>query len=81
MWSIHVMMDDVMDSCAEINREVIAILQEKEGSEYGVEFILVQIQSASPPEEVENAIKNRMVAVQLQEQAEAEALPTAHPGG
>jgi membrane protease subunit HflK len=66
------MMDDVMHSRAAINREVIAILQEKE-DQYGVEFILVQIQSASPPPEVVNAIKERMVAVQLQEQAEAEA--------
>ena len=66
------MMDDVMHSRAAINQEVIKILQEKE-DQYGVEFILVQIQSASPPPEVVNAIKDRMVAVQLQEQAEAEA--------
>jgi membrane protease subunit HflK len=66
------MMDEVMHSRAAINQEVIAILQEKE-DQYGVEFILVQIQSASPPPEVVNAIKDRMVAVQLQEQAEAEA--------
>jgi len=66
------MMDEVMHSRAEINQEVIAILQGKE-SQYGVEFILVQIQSASPPSEVVNAIKNRMVAVELQEQAAAEA--------
>lgn len=66
------MMDEVMHSRAEINREVINILQEKE-EQYGVEFILIQIQSASPPPEVVNAIKNRMVAVELQEQASAEA--------
>ena len=65
-------MDDVMHSRAEINLEVITILHEKE-DQYGVEFILVQIQSASPPAEVVNAIKNRMVAVELQAQAEAEA--------
>ena len=65
-------MDEVMHSRAEINRSVISILQEKE-AQYGVEFILIQIQSASPPAEVVNAIKDRMVAVQLQEQAEAEA--------
>ena len=65
-------MDEVMHSRAEINQEVIEILQEKE-KQYGVEFILVQIQSASPPEEVLNAIKDRMVAVELQQQAEAEA--------
>lgn len=66
------MMDEVMHSRAEINREVINILQEKE-QQYGVEFILIQIQSASPPTEVVNAIKNRMVAVELEEQASAEA--------
>jgi regulator of protease activity HflC (stomatin/prohibitin superfamily) len=65
-------MDEVMHSRAEINVEVITILQEKQ-DQYGVEFVLVQIQSASPPAEVVNAIKDRMVAVQLQEQAEAEA--------
>lgn len=66
------MMDEVMHSRAAINTEVMAILQQKQ-SQYGVEFILVQIQSAAPPAEVVDAIKNRMVAVQLQEQAEAEA--------
>lgn len=65
-------MDFVMHSRAEINLQVFNILQEKE-QQYGVEFILVQIQSASPPAEVVDAIKNRMVAVQLQEQAAAEA--------
>jgi regulator of protease activity HflC (stomatin/prohibitin superfamily) len=65
-------MDDVMHSRAEINLEVMTILQKKE-DQYGVEFVLVQIQSASPPAEVVNAIKDRMVAVQLQEQAAAEA--------
>jgi len=65
-------MDEVMHSRATINQEVITILKERE-SQYGVEFILVQIQSASPPEEVVNAIKDRMVAVQRQEQAAAEA--------
>lgn len=65
-------MDEVMHSRQEINLEVITILQEKE-SQYGVEFVLVQIQDASPPAEVVNAIKNRMVAEQLQEQAAAEA--------
>lgn len=65
-------MDEVMHSRAEINIEVLTILQQKQ-SQYGVEFILVQIQNAAPPAEVVDAIKNRMVAVQLQEQAEAEA--------
>jgi regulator of protease activity HflC (stomatin/prohibitin superfamily) len=65
-------MDEVMHSRAEINTEVMSILQEKE-KQYGVEFILVQIQNAAPPAEVVGAIKNRMVAEQLQEQAAAEA--------
>lgn len=66
------MMDEVMHSRAEINQQVFTVLQEKE-DQYGVEFILVQIQSASPPEEVVNAIKDRMVAAQREEQAAAEA--------
>jgi regulator of protease activity HflC (stomatin/prohibitin superfamily) len=65
-------MDEVMHSRQEINLEVFSILQEKQG-QYGVEFILVQIQNAAPPSEVVDAIKNRMVAEQLQEQATAEA--------
>jgi regulator of protease activity HflC (stomatin/prohibitin superfamily) len=66
-------MDEVMHSRAEINLEVITALQKKE-EQYGVKFILVQIQSASPPAEVVTAIKDRMVAVQLQEMAAAEAV-------
>ena len=66
-------MAEVMHSRAEINREVMAALQEKE-DQYGVIFVHTQIQSASPPEEVVSAIKDRMVAEQLQEQAEAEAI-------
>jgi regulator of protease activity HflC (stomatin/prohibitin superfamily) len=66
-------MDEVMHSRAEINQEVIALLQKKE-DQYGVKFILVQIQSASPPAEVVTAIKDRMVAVQLQQKADAEAI-------
>jgi membrane protease subunit HflK len=65
-------MDKVMHSRAEINQEVMTALQQKE-EQYGVQFILVQIQSASPPVEVLTAIKDRMVAVQLQEKATAEA--------
>jgi len=65
-------MDEVMHSRSAINLEVMTTLQKKE-DQYGVEFILVQIQNASPPAEVVGAIKNRMVAEQLQEQAMAEA--------
>lgn len=67
------LMDNVMGSRAEINQQVMAALQTREG-QYGVQFVLVQIQSASPPVEVLNAIKDRMVAVQLQEKATAEAI-------
>jgi regulator of protease activity HflC (stomatin/prohibitin superfamily) len=49
------------------------VVQRKE-AQYGVEFVLIQIQSASPPVEVVSAIKDRMVAVQLQEKATAEAI-------
>ena len=66
-------MDAVMHSRAEINQHVLAALQKRE-DQYGVEFVLVQLQSASPPTEVVSAIKDRMVAVQLQEQAAAEAI-------
>jgi regulator of protease activity HflC (stomatin/prohibitin superfamily) len=62
----------VMHSRAELNSEVMDALREKE-EQYGVEFVTVQIQSASPPQEVVTAIKDRMVAVQRQEQAQAEA--------
>jgi membrane protease subunit HflK len=65
-------MDEVMHSRIEFNQELMAALQKKE-SQYGVQFILVQIQSASPPAEVVSAIKDRMVAVQLQEKANADA--------
>lgn len=65
-------MDEVMHSRAEINQEVMTTLQNKE-EQYGVRFVLVQIQSASPPTEVVNAIKDRMVAVQHEQQASADA--------
>jgi membrane protease subunit HflK len=65
-------MDAVMHSRQEINQQVMEALQKRE-DQYGVEFVLVQIQSASPPAEVVNAIKDKMVAEQLQEQAVAEA--------
>ncbi len=65
-------MTGVMNQRTEMNLEMIQVLKEKE-DQYGVEFMTVQIQSASPPAEVLSAIKDRMVAAQLQEQAEAEA--------
>ncbi|NOZ04794.1 MAG: hypothetical protein GXP41_00355, partial [Chloroflexi bacterium] len=65
-------MTEVMHSRAAMNQEVMIALQEKE-EQYGVQFVTVQMQSASPPAEVVQAIKDRMVAVQKQEQANAEA--------
>ena len=65
-------MTDIMHSRAELNTTLKSELQNME-SQYGVQFITVQMQSASPPEDVLKAIEARMVAVQLQEQADAEA--------
>lgn len=65
-------MADVMNNRSLMNSEVMTSLKEKE-AQYGVQFITVQLQSASPPEEVLTAIKDRMVAVQRQDQAQAEA--------
>lgn len=65
-------MDEMMRSRAEFNDEILAQLRTKE-TQYGVQFVTVQIQSATPPEEVVRAIKDRMVAQQRKEQADAEA--------
>ncbi len=68
-------MTEVMHNRAEMNQEIMQALRAKE-EQYGVRFVTVQIQSASPPDEVVQAIKDRMVAVQRQEQAQAEAAKT-----
>lgn len=65
-------MTDVMNNRAVMNTEVMDALKGKE-EQYGVQFVTVQMQNASPPEEVLQAIKDRMVAVQRQDQAQAEA--------
>ena len=65
-------MTGVMNQRTETNLEIMQELKEKE-DQYGVEFMTVQIQGASPPAEVLSAIKDRMVAGQLQELSEAEA--------
>ncbi len=65
-------MTEVMHDRARMNQEIMEALKVKE-DQYGVRFVTVQIQSASPPDEVVQAIKDRMVAVQRQEQAQAEA--------
>ncbi len=65
-------MADMMGARADFNETMLAELRAKE-KQYGVSFITVQIQSAEPPANVVRAIEDRMVAVQRQEQAEAEA--------
>ncbi len=66
-------MTEVMHDRARMNQEIMEALKVKE-DQYGVRFVTVQIQSASPPDEVVQAIKDRMVAAQRQEQAQAEAV-------
>src|SRR5690606_33131811 len=66
-------MDEVMNNRGGVSSEIMTALKEKE-AQYGVQFVTVQMQSASPPEEVLTAIKDRMVATQRQQQAEAEAV-------
>ena len=65
-------MAEVMHNREVINQELVQALRQKE-PQYGIEFVTVQLQSASPPPEVVTAIKDRMVAAQRQEQAETEA--------
>jgi regulator of protease activity HflC (stomatin/prohibitin superfamily) len=65
-------MQAMMSNRAEFNQAMLAELRTKE-QQYGVQFITVQIQSAEPPANVVQAIEDRMVATQKQEQAEAEA--------
>lgn len=65
-------MTDMMSNRTQFNANMLIELQAKE-AQYGVQFVTVQIQSAEPPPNVVQAIEDRMVAVQRQEQAEAEA--------
>jgi len=65
-------MTNMMNNRAEFNEAMLTELRAKE-TQYGVEFVTVQIQSAEPPANVVQAIEDRMVAVQKQAQAEAEA--------
>ena len=69
-------MADMMHSRADFNDEILTQMRPKE-AQYGVQFVTVQIQSATPPEEVVQAIKDRMVAQQKKEQADAEAAQKA----
>lgn len=65
-------MTAMMNNRATFNETMLTELRTKE-QQYGVQFVTVQIQSAEPPANVVTAIEDRMVAVQRQEQAEAEA--------
>jgi regulator of protease activity HflC (stomatin/prohibitin superfamily) len=65
-------MTEVMHNREEFNQSLVQALVLKE-PQYGIEFVTVQLQSASPPPEVVTAIKDRMVAAQKQEQAQTEA--------
>jgi len=65
-------MADMMSSRALFNETMLDQMRTKE-QQYGVQFVTVQIQSAEPPANVVSAIEDRMIAVQRQEQAEAEA--------
>ncbi len=65
-------MNEVMHDRAGFSDQVMTALKTKE-QQYGVKFVTIQIQSATPPDEVVAAIKDRMVAAQKQEQAQAEA--------
>jgi membrane protease subunit HflK len=65
-------MTDMMNNRATFNETMLDELRAKE-AQYGVQFVTVQLQSAEPPENVVKAIEDRMVAVQREEQAAAEA--------
>src|SRR3970040_2897649 len=65
-------MTAMMNNRATFNETMLTELRTKE-QQYGVQFTPRQIQSAEPPANVVSAIEDRMVAVQRQEQAEAEA--------
>ena len=65
-------MSEVMHDRTDINDTLLNNLMAKE-AQYGIEFVTVQLQSASPPSEVVTAIKDRMVAVEKQEQSKIEA--------
>jgi regulator of protease activity HflC (stomatin/prohibitin superfamily) len=73
-WHVQIPLVDTVIR-AELNQEIMEALKAK-AEQYGVRFVTIQMQSASPPDEVVQAIKERMVAVQRQEQAQAEAEQT-----
>jgi len=65
-------MADMMSTRAAFNELMLTQLRAKE-TQYGVQFVTVQIQSAEPPANVVQAIEDRMVATQREAQASAEA--------
>jgi modulator of FtsH protease HflK len=66
-------MHDVMKYRSQMNQKIMLELQAKE-KDYGVSFKLVQIQGTYPPQEVQEAIKQRMVTEEKTAGAKEEAL-------
>jgi len=66
-------MSDVMKNRTQMNQKIMLELREKE-KDYGVSFKLVQIQGTYPPQEVQEAIKQRMVTEEKTAGAKEEAL-------
>ena len=66
-------MHDVMKYRTQMNQRIMLELQERE-KDYGVSFKLVQIQGTYPPQEVQEAIKQRMVTEEKTAGAKEEAL-------
>jgi regulator of protease activity HflC (stomatin/prohibitin superfamily) len=65
-------MAEMMNARAAFSDVMLSELRTKE-AQYGVQFVMVQIQSAEPPANVVQAIEDRMVATQREAQASAEA--------
>lgn len=65
-------MNDVMKKRQELGEHITADLAAKE-HDFGVHFKLVQVQGAFPPQEVQEAIKQRMVAEQQSVAAKEQA--------
>ncbi|MEY3219507.1 MAG: FtsH protease modulator HflK [Pseudomonadota bacterium] len=66
-------MNEVMKNRTQMNQKIMLELQAKE-KDYGVSFKLVQIQGTYPPQEVQEAIKQRMVTEEKTAGAKEEAL-------
>jgi regulator of protease activity HflC (stomatin/prohibitin superfamily) len=66
-------MNEVMKNRTQMNQKIMLELQARE-KDYGVSFKLVQIQGTYPPQEVQEAIKQRMVTEEKTAGAKEEAL-------